>query len=117
MKVWKHIKENAVEKGIFIDAVNGYSQHCHCLVSLSSEQTIAQVTQLIKGESAFWINKSNITDKKFGWQSEYWAVSVSESIIPKVRNYIFRQEKHHSKTSFVDEQNEFIRKYKMERLG
>ena len=117
MKVWKHIKENAVEKGVFIDAVNGYSQHCHCLVSLGSNQTIAEVAQLIKGESSFWINKNNITDKKFGWQSEYWAVSVSESIIPNVRNYIFRQEQHHSKKSYEDECREFEDKYKMDKLG
>lgn len=36
MKVWKHIKENAVEKGIYIDMVNGFSDHCHCLISLGS---------------------------------------------------------------------------------
>ena len=116
-KVWKHIKENAVEKGIYIDAVNGYSQHCHCLVSLGSDQTIAQIAQLIKGESSFWINKNKITDKKFGWQSEYWAVSVSESIIPIVRNYIFRQEQHHSKKSYEDECREFEANYKMDKLG
>jgi putative transposase len=37
-KVWKHIKENAKEKGIHIDFVNGYSDHCHCLVSLGQNQ-------------------------------------------------------------------------------
>lgn len=56
-KVWKHIKQNAEEKDIFIDVVNGYSDHCHCLVSLSTNQTIEKVVQLIKGESSFWINK------------------------------------------------------------
>ena len=117
MRVWKHIKENSEDKGIYIDAVNGYSQHCHCLVSLGADQTIAKVAQLIKGESSFWINKNKITDEKFAWQSEYWAVSVSESIIPKVRNYIFRQEQHHTKTSYEEECKEFVEKYKMERLG
>lgn len=117
MKVWKHNKENAVEKGIYIDAVNGYSQHCHCLVSLGANQTIADVAQLIKGESSFWINKNELTDEKFAWQSEYWAVSVSESIIPNVRNYIFRQEQHHSKKSYEDECREFESKCKMEELG
>ncbi|HEY5823116.1 MAG TPA: transposase [Cyclobacteriaceae bacterium] len=33
-KVWKHIHENGKNKGVFIDFVNGYSDHCHCLVSL-----------------------------------------------------------------------------------
>ena len=28
IKLWKHIKQNATEKGIFIDMINGYSDHC-----------------------------------------------------------------------------------------
>ncbi|MEC5158347.1 REP element-mobilizing transposase RayT [Chryseobacterium sp. MP_3.2] len=65
IKVWEHIKENANEKEIFIDMVNGYSDHCHCLISLSSDQNIEKVVQLIKGESSFWINKNNLTVDKF----------------------------------------------------
>ncbi|MEN8731407.1 MAG: transposase [Bacteroidia bacterium] len=52
-----------------MDAVNGYSQYCHCLVSLDSNQTIAEIAQLIKGESSFWINKNELTSSKFGWQT------------------------------------------------
>ncbi|MCR5862123.1 transposase [Flavobacterium sp. J372] len=57
-QVWKHIFENARSKGIFIDQINGYSDHCHILLSLGSEQTLAKVVQLIKGESSHWINKN-----------------------------------------------------------
>ncbi len=57
IKVWNHIRENAHEKGIFIDFTNGYTDHCHCLVSLGVDQSIQKVMQLIKGESSFWINK------------------------------------------------------------
>ena len=59
-KVWKHIKQNAEEKGIHMDFVNGYKDHCQCLVMLQSDQTISQVMQLIKGESSFWINKNKL---------------------------------------------------------
>jgi putative transposase len=110
-KVWKHIKENSLKKDIHIDCVNGYSQHCHCLVSLGANQTIAQVAQLIKGESSFWINKNEMTHGKFGWQTEYWAVSVSESIISNVRRYIWNQEQHHTKKTYEEEIKEFMDKY------
>ena len=86
-KVWKHIKENAAGKGIFVEMVNGFADHCHCLISLSSNQTIEKVVQLIKGESSFWINKNNLTSEKFQWQDEYFAVSISESMIDPGRNY------------------------------
>jgi putative transposase len=81
LRVWQHIKENANRKGIFIDFVNGYDDHCHCLVSLGTDQTIQKVMQLIKGESAFWINKNQLTSEKFEWQDEYFSVSVSESVL------------------------------------
>ncbi|MFN5842168.1 MAG: transposase, partial [Bacteroidota bacterium] len=38
-QVWKHIIENSIKKNIFIDQVGGYAEHCHCLVSLGSNQT------------------------------------------------------------------------------
>ncbi len=115
LKVWNHIRDNAKEKGIFIDFVKGYSDHCHCLVSLGIDQTIQKVIQLIKGESSFWINKNELTKDKFEWQEEYFAVSVSESMLDKVREYIKDQEDHHSKKTFQDEYDEFIVKYGFER--
>ncbi|WP_426278949.1 IS200/IS605 family transposase [Chryseobacterium sp. S-02] len=111
IKVWKHIKENATEKGIFVDMVNGYSDHCHCLISLSSNQNIEKVVQLLKGESSHWINKHQLTKEKFAWQDEYFAVSVSESMVESVRNYIKNQESHHRKKTFMEEYQEFIEKY------
>jgi putative transposase len=109
--VWKHILENAKEKDIFIDFVGGYSDHCHCLVSLGVDQTTSKVVQMIKGESSRWINKQGLTSTKFEWQDEYFAVSVSESMISKVRDYIEKQEEHHEKKSFLEEYNSFIKKY------
>ena len=39
---------------------------------------------LLKGESSFWINnKSGLINIKFGWQDEYFAVSVSESQVDR----------------------------------
>jgi putative transposase len=52
-----HIKNNASSKGIYVDHINGYTHHLHCLVSLEAEQTIAKTVQLLKGENAFWIKK------------------------------------------------------------
>src|SRR5690606_12699418 len=93
--VWNHIRENAQAKGIYLDFINGYSDHCHCLVSLGIDQTIQKIAQLLKGESSFWINKKKLTATRFEWQDEYFAVSVSESMLDKVRDYIKRQEEHH----------------------
>lgn len=114
--MWNHIRENAKVKGIHIDFINGYSDHCHCLVSLGVDQTIQKVMQLIKGESSFWMNNQKLILDKFEWQDEYFAVSVSESILEKVRNYIKNQERHHCKQTFEEEYNEFMTKYKFKKF-
>jgi REP element-mobilizing transposase RayT len=115
VKVWNHIRENAKAKEIFIDFINGYADHCHCLISLGIDQTIQKVMQLIKGESSYWINKNRLTKEKFEWQDEYFAVSVSESMLDKVRDYIKNQEEHHRKKTFQEEYDEFISKYGFEK--
>jgi putative transposase len=110
-KVFQHIKQNTEEKGIWLDCINGYKDHVHCLISLSKDQTISKIVQLIKGESSFWINQNKLIEDKFGWQDDYWAVSVSESHLKPVRDYIHKQEEHHAVKSFDDEINEFMKKY------
>ena len=115
-KVWFHIKENAKKKDIFVDFANGYSQHCHCLISLGVDQTISKIMQLIKGESSFWINKHGLTKEKFEWQDEYYGVSVSESMIETVRNYIKNQEAHHGSHSYDDEIDDLIAKHGFEKF-
>ncbi len=107
-RVFEHIRENAVKKKIHIDFVNGFVEHVHCLVSLGSDQTLEKLMQLIKGESSFWINRNQLTKKRFEWQDEYFVASVSESNVASVRRYIARQEEHHSKVSFDREFDDML---------
>ncbi|MBI4945226.1 MAG: IS200/IS605 family transposase [Bacteroidetes bacterium] len=112
--IFQHIRENAAVKGIHLDHINGYTEHVHCLVSLSAEQNIATVMNLLKGESSFWINKNKLIKTKFNWQDEYFAVSIGHSQIESVRKYIREQETHHKKKTFSLEYDEFIEKYGFE---
>jgi REP element-mobilizing transposase RayT len=110
-----HIRDNSVKKGIYIDSLNCVTDHIHLLVSLGTEQTISKVSQLIKGESSFWINRANIIRSKFEWQDEYIALSVSESGIDKVRLYIANQEEHHKVKTFSQEYDDFLKVHGLER--
>lgn len=109
--MWQHMRDNAKAKGIFIDFVNGYAEHCHCLVSLGIKQSLSEVMQLIKGEAAWWFNKQGFIEEKLEWQDEYFAVSVSASSLNRVREYIKNQEAHHSKKTFQDEYDLLIEKF------
>lgn len=109
--IFQHIKKNAESKDIWIDNINGYNNHIHCLISIGREQTISKIAQLIKGESAHWINKGKMIKSKFIWQDDYWAVGVSESHLKNVREYIQKQEEHHKRISFSEEIELFMKKY------
>jgi REP element-mobilizing transposase RayT len=113
----EHIQSNAIMKGIFIDRINCVMDHIHLIISLGSDQTIGKVVQLIKGESSFWINKNKLIRGKFEWQDDYIAVSISKSILDKVRNYVDNQEEHHRTKSFIEEVEEFREKYGFVDLG
>lgn len=86
-KLFQHIKENCKEKEIYLRAINGYTEHVHCLVALNRNQTIAQLVQLIKGEASFWLNQQNLIEGKFSWQDDYFAVSVSESQLKRATSF------------------------------
>ena len=51
-----------------------------------------------------------MTRKKFERQREYFAVSVSTSVLDKVREYIKNQEEHHQTRTLQEEYDEIISK-------
>jgi putative transposase len=110
-EIFFHIKENARNKGIEINFINGFTDHVHCLIRLTGEQNTSKVIQMIKGESSRWINLNKIINRKFEWAHEYFAGSVSESVVGKVRDYIRNQERHHSRRTFIQEYDEFLERY------
>ena len=98
-KLYNHIRANAKEKGIYIDHINGTENYIHILVSLKGEQSVSKVAFLIKGESSHWVNTNRLINEKFEWQNEFMALSISESLVPRLRNYIRNQKAHHNKKS------------------
>ena len=110
-KLYDHIRENAKTKNIHIDHINGVEDHIHVLISMKGEQSASKIALLLKGESSHWVNSNKFKTTKFEWQNEFIAISVSESILPKIRDYICNQEEHHRSKSFKDEYDQFIKKY------
>lgn len=111
-----HIISNARTKEIYLESIGGWSDHLHLLISLGREQTIAKVAMLLKGESAYWLNQQKLLRGKFYWQDDYFAVSVSESRVESLKEYIANQEEHHRAKSFEEEYN-WLKKSKKRDLG
>lgn len=109
-----HIRRNSLTKNIHLININGHLDHLHCLLSMSADQNIATLMNLIKGESSYWANKNLKWPEKFGWQDDYFAVSVGESQFDVVNKYITNQEEHHKRKTFQQEYDEFIKSYHFE---
>jgi REP element-mobilizing transposase RayT len=73
--------------------------------------TVNKMVEVLKGDSAFWINKQRLVKGRFEWHDEYFAVSVSESGVADVRKYIHKQQSLHQRKTFRDECLEFMKRY------
>ncbi len=111
-----HISNNAKLKDIYIDHINGYHDHLHALISLGKTQTISGVMQNIKGESSFWINKNKLTRLKFGWEDDFYCVSIGMSQLDVLRNYIRNQAQHHQNITIQEELDLLIKEYKLQKM-
>ena len=83
--------------------INGMPDHLHILIGLKPSMALADLVRDIKCDSTNYINKNRWVRGRFAWQEGYGAFTVSESMAPKVRRYIERQEEHHRSVSFLEE--------------
>lgn len=98
----QHMYCYAKSKSVYIESINGYTDHMHALVRLNSTQTIAQTAQLLKGESARWLNNQAASNNQlfngilFEWQRSYYALSVGKAELKRIKRYIRNQELQHT---------------------
>jgi len=98
-----HLKSTAVRKDIELSVINCWLDHVHCLVRLKNEQSLEQVVKELRTEAGKWINSKSLTVKRFCWDKEYYAASVSEGNLEGAKNYILSQERQHASRTYKDE--------------
>ena len=113
-KIHQFIAAQLREQGCPVSIINGMPDHIHCLFLLSPQRSIAEVIKQIKGSSSHFINQNNLIAVKFSWQTGYAAYSVSESVVNKVYLYIKNQKQHHTKKTFQQEYDAFLKIYGLE---
>ena len=97
--------------GCLVRIINGMPDHVHCLFLLNPQKAVTDVIKQVKGSVSFTLNQENGMLDKFGWQTGYAAYSVSESNLEKVYLYIKNQKQHHSKKTFQQEYEAFLKLY------
>jgi putative transposase len=92
-------------------AINCMPDHSHLFISIKPDLSISDLVRDIKTGSSNYINKNRLIMGKFNWQEGFAAFSYSHSHIDKVIKYILNQDRHHKKTTFMDEYLEFLNKF------
>jgi len=69
------------------------------------------VVEEVKKQSSKWMKGIDPSLSKFTWQIGYGAFSVSGGKVETVKNYIGKQKEHHTKRTYMEEVEEFIREY------
>ena len=108
------LKQNVDGKFFTIDCISGTEDHIHCLALLPPETSVSKLIFILREQSKDYINKNNLLTEKLLWSDDYIAVSISESMIDKMRTYIKTQSDIHKTKSFITELNEFASIYKFE---
>ena len=118
-ELWKHklhqyitgIVQNKSHKML---QINTMPDHLHMLIGFRPQENMSQLIQIIKSESAKFINDFHLTHQKFAWQEGFGGFSYSKSHVEDVIRYIQNQEQHHRKKTFLEEYVSFLKAFEIE---
>ncbi len=94
--------------------IGGVADHVHGLLQIKPDQSLSHAMNRWKSLSSGWVNREIKPAADFAWQIGYGGFSVSESIAPKVIQYIDGQEEHHRKQTFMEEFIGLLKRHKIE---
>ncbi|BCU77769.1 IS200/IS605 family transposase [Luteolibacter sp. LG18] len=100
--------------GCEVYRVGGVIDHVHLAIDLGRTVTTAGIVRQLKLSSAGWLRDRSREHRAFLWQAGYGAFTLGQPQLPKLIDYIDRQEEHHRKIGFQDEFRRLLAKNQME---
>jgi putative transposase len=88
------IRAECVKLGVEVIAFNGVADHVHLLVRIPTTVSVSQLVKQVKGTSSHMLGQRMRI--AFRWQGGYGAFTLSPSHVPRIREYVLNQEKHHA---------------------
>ena len=110
VELYQYLNNLFDKKGCATLQINGVGNHVYVLFALSKTISLAKVMESIKSISSKWLKTRGNHYTGFAWQPGYGAFSVSESVCPKTKRYIARQEEHHQQITPHDEYIQLLTK-------
>ena len=106
--LYRYITGVITNNGQRLMIINGMADHIHLLIGLKPHCNLSELVRDIKSNSSRWVNENRLVAGKFEWQTGFGAFSVGQLEVQRVVNYIFNQEEHHRKRSFMEEYVEIL---------
>lgn len=104
-KLWASLIGTATIQELRTLAIGGTSNHVHVLIGIPESMTVAEVVQRLKDHASRWLAVRGVT---LEWEAGCDFMSVSPSLLEKVRADIRDQEQHHLQYSFEEELRAFV---------
>ena len=111
IRIEKYITGIVNNNGSKLYAIYANPEHVHFLVSRSPKLSEEALATIVAESSERFINENKLCKGQFAWQQSASAFSVSKADVDKVCKYILGQPEHHSKESFSEEYESFIKFY------
>jgi putative transposase len=93
------VRRECVDLKVDVVAFGGVSDHVHLLARIPTTISVAQLVKQVKGSSSHLL--TNRLRVPFKWQGGYGAFTVSKPLVPRVRDYVLNQERHHREGTLV----------------
>ena len=88
----RSVKETSNRMGLILHATGIMPDHIHIAVSIPPKYSVSEVVRAIKGSSSRFINlELRSEEPRFGWQSEFGALSFSDRGLHDVIEYVTNQ--------------------------
>jgi len=110
-RLFDFMKQQFAELGCPVWAINGMSDHVHCLFLLSTQLSLSMLIEQIKGGSAHFVSQGELCKGKFAWQKGYAAYSLSEIDAGGAFQDISNQKQFHQRMGFREEFEGLLRNY------
>ncbi|MCP4659533.1 MAG: IS200/IS605 family transposase [bacterium] len=95
-------------------AIGGMEDHVHLLTGIHPSLALSSLVRSIKANSSKWMTQCGASPGWFRWEAGYGAFTVSEVLVPKVREFIGNQAEYHQKKSFTGELGEIVKRHGFE---
>jgi putative transposase len=93
--VYRAIQAECAGMGADVIALGGIDDHVHLFARLPTSLSPAALMKQVKGGSSHLANHAVAKVPFFRWQGGYGVFSVSRNHVPRIRDYVLRQEEHH----------------------